>query len=132
MKHSIAARNAKADALARLVDDGYLRIYSGPAPTNADTAPGGGNTLLAELRFATTCAPAADDGVLTFNAIAADSSANASGTATWFRVLRSDGTSVVFDGSVSEGGADGTINKASIVAGSPVNINAFTYTVPEG
>lgn len=132
MKHSNAARNAKADALARLLDNGYLRIYSGPAPANADTAVGGGNTLLAELRFAATSAPAAAAGVLTFNTITGDAAADASGTATWFRCLQSNGTSVVFDGSVSEGGAEGTINKAAIVAGAPVNINSFTYTVPEG
>lgn len=131
MKHSNAARNAKADALARLLDNGYFRVYSGPQPANADTAVGGGNTLLAELRFNATSADAAVAGVLTFNAITGDAAANASGTATWFRALQSDGSTVVLDGSVAEGGADANINKAAIVAGAPVNITSLTYTVPE-
>jgi hypothetical protein len=46
-----AAVNAEADAFARLLDNGYLRIYSGTQPATADTALSG-NTLLAELRFA--------------------------------------------------------------------------------
>jgi hypothetical protein len=95
-----AAANAEADALARQLDTGYLRIYSGVQPATADTALSG-NTLLAELRYSATSAPAASAGVLTFNAITGDSSADATGTATFFRALQSNGTSVVMDGVAS-------------------------------
>jgi hypothetical protein len=126
-----AAANAAADAVARQLDNGFLRIYSGAQPTNADTAIGA-QTLLAELRFNATSAPAASAGVLTFNAFTADSSADATGTAAWFRALKSDGTSAVFDGSVSTSGADLNLATTSIVSGANVGVTAFSYTQQKG
>ncbi len=48
-----ASVNAQGDAIARHLDNGYLRIYSGAQPATADTALSA-NTLLAELGFAAT------------------------------------------------------------------------------
>ena len=79
--------NQQADALSDLADNGYLRIYDGTQPATADTAIST-QVLLAELRFNATAAPAASNGVLTFNAITQDSSANNTGTASWFRALK--------------------------------------------
>lgn len=125
-----AVVNAQADALARQLDNGYLRIYSGTQPATADTGLSG-NTLLAELRFAATSAPAASAGVLTFNAITADSSADATGTATFFRAYQSNGTSVVMDGTVGATGSTSNLelNSASIVSGAQVSVTSFTHTV---
>lgn len=126
-KLSNASANAAADAVARLLDTGYLRIYSGTQPADADTALSG-NTLLAELRFNATSAPAAVAGVLTFNAIAADTSADATGTATFYRAFKSDGTTVVTDGSVGTSGANLNLNSVAIQSGAQVSVSSFTYT----
>lgn len=126
-KLSNASANAAADAVARLLDTGYLRIYSGTQPADADTALSG-NTLLAELRFNATSAPAAVAGVLTFNAIAADTSADATGTATFYRAFKSDGTTVVTDGSVGTSGANLNLNSVAIQIGAQVSVSSFTYT----
>jgi hypothetical protein len=126
-KLSNAAANAQADAVARLLDNGYLRIYSGGQPTDADTAIGA-QVLLAELRFNATSAPAAVAGVLTFNAFTADSSADATGTATWFRALKSDGSTVVYDGSVGISGANMNLNSVAIQSGAAVSISSGTFT----
>lgn len=123
--------NAQADAATALMNTGYLRIYSGTQPTNANTAIGA-QVLLAELRFNATAAPAASNGVLTFNAITQDSSADATGTAAWFRALKSDGTSVCFDGSVGTSGCDLNIATTAIVAGASVGVTSFVYTVNKG
>lgn len=125
-----ATVNAQADALARQLDNGYLRIYSGAKPATADTALSG-NTLLAELRFAATSAPAASAGVLTFNPITADSSADATGTATFFRALQSNGTSTVMDGTVGATGSTSNLelNSVAITAGAAVIVTGFTHTV---
>ena len=48
LKLSNAAVNAEADALSVLLDNGYLRIYDGTQPANADT-PISTQTLLAEF-----------------------------------------------------------------------------------
>lgn len=120
-KLSNASADAAADAVARLLDNGYLRLYDGTQAADADTAVGA-QVLLAELRFNATSAPAAVAGLLTFNAITSDSSADASGTATWFRALKSDGTSGVMDGSVGTGGLK------AITAATNANPTVLTHT----
>lgn len=131
LKVSNTVVNGQADALSVLADNGYLRIYDGTQPTNADTAIGA-QVLLAELRFNADAAPAASNGVLTFNAITQDSSANATGTASWFRALKSDGSTVMFDGTVGVSGSDLNISTTSIVAGATVGVTSFVYTVSKG
>lgn len=121
------AANAAADAVAYLLDAGKLRIYDGSQPATADTAIGA-QVLLAELTFNATSAGAAVAGVLTFNAITSDSSADATGTAAWFRALKADGSTAVFDGSVGTATSDIVLNTTSIVLGAAVSISAFTYT----
>jgi len=81
-KYSNFMVNAEADAVGNALNNGYIRIYDGTQPTNADTAVGA-QVLLAELRFGADAFPAASAGVLTANAITDDSSANATGTASW-------------------------------------------------
>ena len=123
--------NPQADALSDLADNGYLRIYDGTQPATADTAITT-QTLLAELRFNATAAPAASNGVLTFNAITQDSNADNTGTASWFRALKSDGSTVLFDGTVGTSGCDMSIYTTSIVAGAIVGVTSFVYTVSKG
>jgi hypothetical protein len=122
-------RNAILDAITTDVStNGYLRIYSGTRPANVGTALSG-NTLLAELRTnASAYAAAASGGVLTLNAITADSSADATGTATFARVFKSDGTTAVYDCSVGTSGTDIVFNTVSFVSGANVSISSYTIT----
>lgn len=131
VKLSTAVRNAMLDEITAAIGaSGLLRIYDGAQPADPGTAIST-QVLLAELALSATAAPAASSGVLTFNAITQDSSANATGTASWYRVTTSGGTGVV-DGSVGTSGADLNLNTTSIVAGGPVSISSFTYTAPGG
>jgi hypothetical protein len=120
-----ALRNARLDAITTFVGaSGKLRIYSGTRP-----ATGGAiTTLLAELTLNATFAPAASGGVLTLNAIASDSSADATGTATWGRIFKSDGTTICLDCSVGTSGTDVILNTASIVTGAAVACTSATIT----
>lgn len=131
LKISTTAVNAQADALSDLLDNGYLRIYDGTQPANANTAITS-QVLLAELRFNATAAPAASGGVLTMSSIAQDSSANNTGTATWFRALKSDGSTAVFDGSVGTASCDLNLGSTSITSGASVAVTSMTYTVSAG
>lgn len=126
---SYAAVNAEANALAPLANTGYIRIYDGTRPANADTAVST-QTLLAELRFGATAFGAASNGVITANAITADSSANASGTASWARVLESDGATALWDDEVGTTNANVVLNSVAISAGASVSITSLTHTVP--
>ena len=118
-------RNARLDAITTFVGgSGILRIYSGSRPATGGAA----TTILAELTTNATYAPAASAGVLTLNAITSDSSANATGTATWFRQLKSDGTTIAFDGNVGTSGSDLNLNTTSLVSGGPVAISSFVLT----
>ena len=127
---SNAAANAEADALAALLNSGYLRIYDGSQPADANTAVSS-QVLLAELRFGATAFGAAVAGVITANAITGDSDANATGTAAWFRALKSDGTTVVMDGSVGTSGTNLVVATTSIALHQTVNCSSFVHTVNE-
>ncbi len=126
-----ATANGQGDNLAARLNTGYLRIYSGTQAANANTALGA-QVLLAELRFSATAAPATSNGVVTFNAITSATAGN-TGTATWFRALASDGTTVVLDGSVDI--AANTPNLAlsavAISSGATVSVSSFVHTVQE-
>ena len=126
-KRTNAVASALCDVMAALLNTGYLRIYDGAQAATADTAVGA-QVLLAELRFGATAFAASVNGVATANAITQDASANATGTATWFRCLKSDGTTVVYDGSVGTATADLILNTVSIVTGATVSVTALTLT----
>ncbi len=117
-------RNAKLNAITTAVGaSALLRIYSGTRPATGGTA----TTLLAELTCNATFAPAASGGVLTLNAITQDASADATGTASWFRILTS-GASAQIDGNVGTSGSDLNMTTTSLVATQPVSVTSFTIT----
>jgi hypothetical protein len=125
LAYNVAIRNAMLDEVT--VGAGasaLLRIYDGSRPATGGAA----TTLLAELTCNATFAAGAASGVLTLNAITQDSSANASGTATWFRIVKSDGTTHVLDGNVGTSGSDLNLTTTTIVITQPVSISSFTIT----
>lgn len=122
---STTLRTALCDAIVTAIGtSGKVRIYSGTRPASGGTA----TTLLAELPLSAT-AGTTSNGVLTFNAITNDSSADATGTASWFRVLTS-GNAFVIDGDCGTSGSDMNLNTLSIVTGGPVAISSWTITAP--
>jgi hypothetical protein len=123
-----ATRSAQANALGALLDSGIIRVYSGSQPATADTAITD-QTLLVTLTFGETAFPAADDGVLTANAITSGTVV-ADGTAAWCRILRSDGTTVVMDGNVGTSGSNLNIATLSLSTGATVSASSFTHTTP--
>lgn len=123
--YAATLRNSMLDAITTLAGaSALLRIYDGTRPATGGTA----TTLLAELTCNATFAPGAAAGVLTLNAITQDSSANSSGTATWFRIVKSDGTTHVLDGNVGTSGSDLNLTTTTIVATQPVSVASFVIT----
>lgn len=123
--YAATLRNSMLDEITtRAGASALLRIYDGTRPATGGTA----TTLLAELTCNATFAPGAAAGVLTLNAITQDSSANSSGTATWFRIVKSDGTTHVLDGNVGTSGSDLNLTTTTIVATQPVSVSSFVIT----
>lgn len=117
-------RNARLDEItAAAGSNALLNIYDGSRPATGGAA----TTLLAQLTCNATFAPAASGGTLTLNAITSDSSANATGTATWGRITTS-GATFVLDCSVGTSGTDVILNTASIVSGAAVACTSAVFT----
>jgi len=134
---SDAAESAALAARCALLNSGKLRIYDGSQPADANTAVTT-QTLLAELTFGATAfgspSPSGSAGsrvqTATANAITAATAA-ATGTAAWFRAVKSDGSTVVLDGSAGESGCDLNLATTSIAEGDTVAVSSFTVTQPE-
>jgi hypothetical protein len=128
LQFTTAVRNARQDAITTAAGNAaLLRIYDGTPPASANAALSG-NTKLAELVMGTPFAAGAASGALTAGAISNDSSADATGTASFFRVYKSDGTTVIAQGTVGTSGADLNLNTTSIVAGGPVAVSSLVWT----
>lgn len=125
---STGVRNAQLDEITTAVGNGaLLRIYDGTPPANAGAALSG-NTLLAELTCGSPFGGAASSGQLTANSITQDSSANATGTASFFRIYDSGGSTCYVQGTVGTSGADLNLNTTSIVSAGPVAVTSFVLT----
>lgn len=127
---SYAAVNAEANALAPLMNSGKLRIYSGAVPTRADDSIGAA-VLLAELTMGATAFGAASNGVLTANAITGANAGN-TGTASFFRIWDSAGTTCCIQGTVGTSASDLNLNSVAISSGAAVSVTALTHTVVRG
>lgn len=127
--YNVTLRNSRLNDITALIDAGVsagkLRVYNGTRPATG----GAVTTLLAELTMSDPSFPAAAAGTMSANAITGDSSADASGTATWFRVVDSAGNHVM-DGDVgiTGSGADLEFNTVTVAAGVTVNVTAFNVT----
>ena len=126
---SDAAANAEANALASLANGGTLCIYDGAQPADANTAVTTQN-LLAELTLGNPAFSSAAGGIITATAITADSDANLTGSASWFRVKTSGGATL-WDGSVGVSGCDLNLNSVSIQQHANVAISSLIHTVIE-
>jgi hypothetical protein len=126
------------DALVDAVDGGagagLCKIYTGSAPAAVETAATG--TLLGTLTFSDPAFGAAADqnpgALATANAITDDTSADATGTAGYFRVMDSNLVQL-WQGDITAtgGGGDMELNSVAISAGAAISITSFTVTVPE-
>ena len=134
---SAAARNAACNAIVDLVDvgigDGVIEIRSGTQPANPSVPPPDG-ALLAEVSMAAVAFGAASNGQASAlgTPLTDPNNANATGQASWFRVRDGDGNGVI-DGDITTtavGTGNMLLNSTDLVAGGPVQITSFTFTVP--
>ena len=108
---------------------------TGTVPAQVDDS-NGSNVLLGTLTCSDPVSTAATDGapggLLTFSSITDDSSADATGTAAYFRINATGaGADDVAQGTVATSGADLNLNSIAITSGSAIAITSMTVTMPE-
>jgi hypothetical protein len=128
-KFSSAVRNAMADAVETAIGTApRLRLFSGTAPAAVTDAATG--TLLADLALPSDWMAAAAAGAKTLLGTWQDSAADGTGTAGYYRITDTAGTTTHVQGPVSATGGGGEIQlqNTSIAVGQQVTITAFTIT----
>lgn len=133
---SNAAAIAACDAIVDLLDSGgagTIKIYEGTVPADVDEAISG-QTLLATLTLSNPAFGGAADGTgkatATADSITDDTSAAATGTASFFRGCDNGGTAVI-QGTVGTADADMVLDDVNIIAGGTVSITSWTFSFPE-
>ena len=125
---------AAGDALTAINDNlnlgsgpATIKLYTGTKPADPDTA------ITSQVLLGTlTCSDPAGTvagRTLTFGTVTADSSADATGTATWARLADSAGVAVIdIDITTTGGGGFGQMNTTSIVIGGPITAPSVVIT----
>jgi hypothetical protein len=124
-------RNAMLDAWETAIGtSAKIRILTGSMPANCAAAESG--TLLVSYSLASDWASAAASGAKSLSSLPLSASAGATGTAGYYRITDSAGTTCHEQGTitVTGGGGDMTIDNTSIASGQTVQITAFTKTAP--
>ena len=120
---------ASVDAIKALFAAGTIRIYAGSVPADIDASTSA--TVLAEMSLASpafgSVTTSGNDVVCSIPAPISDSSANASGTAAFWRAFNSSGTAIAQGSAGGPGsGADMILTQPALVSGGPVEITSIT------
>ena len=124
LQYSVTLRNNQLNQVEGTIGTApKLRILTGSPPANCASAQTG--TMLVELTLPSDWLSAASNGqvskVGTWSA-----TASASGTAGYFRVYDSSGTTAHMQGTVGTSGTDMIIDNTSINTGQTVTVTSFT------
>lgn len=129
VQFSVAVRNARLDAFETTVGaSAVMKIFTGSPPANCASADSG--TVLATLNLPSDWMAAASGGSKSLSGSWQDLSADATGTAGYFRVYATGGTVCGMQGtlSTSGGGGDMIVNSTAFTAGQSFTVNTFTLT----
>lgn len=117
-------RNVEAQAIIDFVGvTPKLAIFSGTQPATGGTA----TTELYRGTLATDLG-STSAGVITMN-LPPDTAASATGTASWARMFKTDGTTICFDMDCGTSGTTLILNSLSITSGVNVSVTSGTITI---
>lgn len=129
LQYSVAVNNARLDAIETTIGASpILRILSGAMPANCAAAETG--TILAEMTLPSDWLAAASGGTKSKSGTWSDLTANATGTAGYYRIYNSAGTVCGEQGECTDTAGAGPmkLSTTSIVAGEPVTVATYTKT----
>lgn len=118
------------NAIGAQLAGGFIDIYAGTQPADANTNTSASEFILAEMSFSTTPGTVVTS---TFTAQLKNSgatTATSTGIATFYRAYTSS-RAAVLDGSVSTASADMNFNTNSIVSGVSVAVTSYSLILPE-
>lgn len=141
---STGMRNKMLDTnpLKSILASGFIKIYSGTVPADADTAIAGGNTLLCTISVSSTgtgltFATSASSGVILKNASEVWSGVNAaSGTASFYRHVTSADTGASsttearIQGAIGLAGAEMNLSSTSLTSGATQTVDYYAIALP--
>jgi len=130
---SVAQQNARLDAMETETGASpVLKIYSGSIPANIAAARTG--TILSTLLLPSDFMLPANAGSKAYNPVWSDNAADAAGTAGYFTLFKSDGTTGCWQGNIAATGGDAamTIDNIVFAAGQAFTITSFTLTDNNG
>lgn len=131
---SVAVREARLNSIETQIGTSpVLRIWAGTPRASCATADDGtAANLLAEIALPSDWMAAAGTPGAGQKGIAGgpwtDSSANNTGTAAYFRIYATGGTTCHLQGTVGTSGADMIVDNTSFAAGQQFSITSFTLT----
>lgn len=131
LQYSDSVRNAQLDAVESTIGtSAVLKIYDLTAGAPANCAAAITGTVLATITLPSDWMNAASSGSKTKLGTWQDTSADNAGTADFFRLFASDGTTCHAQGTVTAtgGGGDLTLDNAVIASAQSVTISTFTLS----
>ncbi len=129
LKFSTTVKNGELNSIETTIGTSpIIKIRTGSVPASI-TDPDTG-TVLATIDLPSDWLTAASGGSISKNGTWEDASADNTGTAGYFRLYASDGTTVHMQGTVTAtgGGGDLELDNTSIAATQKVTITTFTLT----
>ena len=129
LQYSEEVRNAKLDAVETAIGTSpILYIFDGTLPSDCASADNG--TVLATVNLPSDWMAAASSGSKAKAGTWQDSAADATGTASYFRIKDSTGTTCHIQGSVTITGSGGvmTVDNPSFGVGQVFTVTSFTIS----
>lgn len=129
VQFSAAVQNAMLDALETAIGTGaVLKLYDLTAGAPANVGASITGTVLATITCPSDWMSAAASGVKAKLGTWSDSSADGAGTADFYRLFASDGTTCHMQGTVTltAGGGDMTLDNTNVTAGQAITVSSFS------
>ena len=126
---SVLCRDARLNAIETYGGtDAVLKLWTGAQPATPETADSG--TLVAAMTLPSDWMAAASSASKAKAGTWEDTSADNPGTVGHFRLYKSDGSTVIMQGSVTITGSGGdmTLDNNVVVAGQSISITTFALT----
>jgi len=126
---SVAVRNARLDVIESTIGAApILRVFTGAMPATTATASSG--TQVASMTLPSDWMGNAANGVKQQSGTWSEPAADATGTAGYFRIFDSSGSTCHLQGTVTAtgGGGDMTVDNTSFAVNQAFNITSFTLT----